>query len=585
MKDKNNEKYKVFLNILDIFKESAFFLLFAITLILVITNLLFVFDITITRFHLPIIYILAIIIYLIFKKKKLKEALISILVTTLIFSFSIFIVGKIYDNTSDGNTYHKLAVGALKNGWNPLYQGVEDFNIDEGNPFDIYEDNVNITWVNHYARGTETFGAVIYAFTNNIETGKVFNLLFVYISFFILYGILRKMKLSLFKSLLIAIVMALNPIILVQLSNYYLDGVLALSLFIIILCCLRQFEKISKEERKYNYLILAFSIIWCVNAKFTGLAFAGVFCLLYYLIKHIRNFIKDKDNFKKILIKDTIFYIVTVFIAVIIVGGSTYTKNFIEYGHPLYPLYGEGHVDNMVMMEIPKSLQDEDSLTIFLTSLFAKGVNVSPSYSDENIEPELKIPFTTTKEEISNYSIPDIRMAGFGPLFSGVFILAVIGTVLIIIDYIRKKDINRLISYILTLILIFLLILLLDGSYWARYIPYLYLVPVFVLINFLGKDFKRHKFVNIFAFVMAFILLVNSALILKTQLSSVLYTNSYISVNLEAFCDYANDNDTVLVNLSHHGIQGVLYNLDDLGITNYELTDTVLENDGYMFTY
>ena len=98
-------------------------------------------------------------------------------------------VGNIYDSTADGNTYHKLAVGALKNGWNPLYQDVEDFNKDEGNPFNIYKDNVNVNWVDHYARGTETFGAVVYAFTDNIESGKVYNLLWIYSQ---IYDILLK---------------------------------------------------------------------------------------------------------------------------------------------------------------------------------------------------------------------------------------------------------------------------------------------------------------------------------------------------------------------------------------------------------
>lgn len=583
-KKKKNMKEKI-IQVLNLFKESALFLLLAVTLVLVITNLLFIFDITITKLHLPIIYVISIIIFLILKKKAWKSAIISVLIATIVFGASTLFVGNIYDSTADGNTYHKLAVGALKNGWNPLYQDVEDFNKDEGNPFNIYKDNVNVNWVDHYARGTETFGAVVYAFTDNIESGKVYNLLWIYIGLFILYGILRQFKLNVWKSLLVAIIMAINPIMIVQVANYYLDGVLTISLFIIILCCLLQFSRQSKEEEKENYLILAMAIIWCCNAKFTGLAFAAVFCVVYYLYKHIKNFIKDKENFKKVLIKDTVFYVVTVLIAVVLVGSSTYTKNFIDHGNPLYPLYGKGHVDNMVMMEIPKSLQDEDPLTIFLTSIFAKGENVSPSYSSENNEPDLKLPLTFTQEELDNYSIPDIRMAGFGPLFSGIFILAMIGTVLIIVEYIRKKDWDRLIPYILTLALIAALILFLDGSYWARYIPYFYLVPVFVLIHYFQKEFNKHKVANIFALVIAVIFIFNSILIIRTQYDAVSESNEYVSIRMDRFKEYASNNDNVVISLSHHGIQGVLYNLDDIGISNYKLTDKTLENDCYMFTY
>ena len=580
---KTNKKEQ-FYNIL---QKSSFFLLIVTTLILIITNLLFVFNITITPYHLPIIYILSTIGYIIWKKKEWKKAIIAIVIASIVFIGCAYVATKTYDGTPDGNTYHKLSVGALKNGWNPLYESVGDFNKEEGNPFNVYKDNVNVNWVDHYARGTETFGAVIYAFSGNIETGKMFNLLWIYIGLFILFGLLKQMSLNNWKSLLVAVILAFNPIMLVQIGNYYLDGVLAISLFIIIFCCLLQFKKLSKEETKLNYFILAMAIIWCCNAKFTGLAFAAVFCGIYYLYRHIKNFIKDKENFKQIFIKDTVFYLVTVIVAILVVGGSTYTKNLIDHGNPLYPLYGKGHVENMVMMEIPKSLQKEDRLTIFLTSIFSKGENVSPSYSDEGNEPDLKLPLTVTQEELNNYSIPDIRVGGFGPLFSATFILGVIGTILIIIEYIRKKDWNKLILYSLTLILIMSLILFLDGGYWARYIPYFYLVPAFVLIHYLQKEFKTHKVSTIFALAIAIILIINSGLILRTQYHSIIGNNEYVQIRLDRFKIYANENKNkkVLVNLQHHGIQGVQYNIDDLGIKNYKLTDKKLKNDGYMFTY
>lgn len=578
---KANKPTKVF----NILKESAFFLLMMSTFILIITNLLFIFKITITPYHLPIIYILSILGYILWKKKEWKKALLVIVISSIVFIGCAFAATKMYDGTPDGNTYHKLSVGALKNGWNPVYESVGDFNKAEGNPFNVYKDNVNVNWSDHYARGTETFGAVVYAFSGNIETGKMFNLLWVYIGIFIIFGLLKQMNLNNWKSLLISVILAINPIIIVQLPNYYLDGVLAISLFIIILCCLLQFKAQSKNEQKINYLILAMAIIWCCNTKFTGLAFAAVFCGMYYLYRHIKNFIKDKDNFKQIFIKDTIFYIATVIVALVIVGGSTYTKNLIDHGNPLYPLYGKDHVDNMVMMEIPKSLQKEDRLTIFLTSIFAKGENVSPSYSDEGNEPELKLPLTFTQEELDNYSIPDIRMGGFGPLFSAIFILGIIGTILIIVEYIRKKDWNKLIPYSLTLILIMALILFLDGGYWARYIPYFYLVPIFVLIHYFRKEWNSHKIANVFAIVMAIVFVINSGLLLRIQYQSIKNNNWYAQSTLSSFQEYAKNHKTILINLQHHGIQGVQYNIDDLGITNYKLTDKKQKNNGYMFTY
>ena len=508
------------------------------------------------------------------------------------FTFLSFICGKTYDATSDGNTYHKLAVGTMKNGWNPVYEDVINFNKKQGNPFDILKDNVNVKWVDHYAKGTEIFGAVIYAFCGNIETGKVYNLLWLYVGVFVLYGILRKMKLNTWKSLLVSFVLAFNPILLVQLTNYYLDGVLAVSLFIIIICCIyniKYAEGESREDVIERYFILAMAIIWCCNAKFTGLAFAAIFCFVLYLYRHIKNYIedtKDKKKFKNILVKDTIFYTVVVVIAVVIVGSSSYFRNLLDHGHPMYPLYGKGHVVNMVMLEIPSSLQKEDPFTIFFTSLFAKGENSSASYDKSNNQPNLKIPFTLSRQELRNYGIPDIRMGGFGPLFSGIFIISCFGILAMILEYIKKKDWNNLSLLIVVSVTIAALLFLLDGSYWARYIPYFYLMPIFILIHYFQKDFTKFKSVNIFALVIFTLLSVNSFLIFYTQFNRILSDRHYVVHVLNDFMDYAKDKKEIEIKIPHSGLQGIQYNLDDLGINNYKLSQNKeLKRQGHFFQY
>lgn len=581
-KETNGNLDNTYFNIL---KDSALFLLIAITSVLVITNLLFVCKCTITKFHLPIIYILCSIGYVLFKRKNWKKTIVAIVIGTAVFSLFTVNAGKIYDSTSDGNTYHKLAVGALKNGWNPIYDDVAKFNKNQGNPFDILEDNVNVKWVNHYANGTELFGAVVYAFTGNIETAKVFNMLWIYIGLFILIALFKQMNLTLWKSVLLSFILAFNPIIITHIGNLYLDGVLAISLFIIILTEIIR-SLYEKNPNKENNIILAMAIIWCINAKFNGLGFAAVFCFVLYLYRNINNFIKNKEQFTTKLIKETLYYIIVVFIAIVIVGSSTYTKNLITHGHPFYPLYGKGHVDNMVMMEIPKSMQEYSSLRIFLTSMFAKSENVSPSYAEQVNEPDLKIPFTTSSEEISNFNIPDIRMGGFGPLFSGIFVITIIGLTLILIELIKKKNYEKIAVYGIVVLTTIILVLTLDGSYWARYIPYVYLLPIYMLIHLFKKDFKESKYLNIIGIIIIGILIINSSLIFKTQINNIKSTNKYITIRIDRLKTYYEKNKSVEIRLNHHGLQGVQYNLDDLNIKKYKLKDDEkLENEGYMFCY
>ena len=580
-KKKNKKKENKIYTILDYLKESALFLLISITLILIITNILFVVRINITSFHLPIIYILSIIFFIFYRKKEnFKKSLISILIGTLFFIISIILVGRIYDITADGNTYHKLAVGALKNGWNPLYESVEDF---KGNPFKILDDNVNAKWVNHYARGTETFGAVVYAFTNNIETAKVFNILWLFIGLFVSYWILKQMKIEEWKSILIAAVLAFNPIIMTHLTNLYLDGVLAISLFLIILICSIKVKWEDKSNEKENYLVLAMAIIWCCNTKFNGFAFAAVFAGVLYLYRHIYNFIKNKKEFKKIFIKDSLFYIVTVFIAIIVVASNTYTKNFITHGHPFYPLFGKGHVDNMVNMEIPKSMKIKSHGEQFLISIFSMSENVAPMYETYINEPNLKVPFRVYRQEVANFNSPDLRVGGFGPLFSGIFILTIIGTIFVLIDLIKKKEYDKLILYGILLLTSIILILALDGSYWARYIPYVYLLPVYVLIYLMKQ---KNKVLNILSLILIFIFAMNSGLILLSQVHYAYTKDKEINTNLKEFKEYSKNKKKINIRLKHHGIQGIEYNLDDKNLNNYNLVeDETLEKEGYYFYY
>lgn len=571
----NKLKTTKFINII---KNSSIFLLILLTNILVITNLLFIVKINITKFHLPIIIIISIFVYCLFKKKdNFKKDIFSILLGMIIFTMAIFISGKNYDVTVDGNTYHKLAVGALKNGWNPNYNSVTDFSMSKGNPFKINKDNTNTKWVNHYAKGTETFGAVVYAFTNNIESGKAYTLIFMYIAFGISLAFLCKKKVNFFINLLLSFIIVANPITIVQTTNYYVDGTLMLSLFLILYAC---YELSMGEKNKEIYLILSSSIIWCVNAKFTGLAYAGIFCLAFYIFWLIKAWKKGKKHFWKEFKFNTLFYVCIVAISILIVGFGSYTKNFLDYGHPLYPLKGKGHVENMVVKEQPKSFETKNNAEIFLTSLFSKGVNSSPSYSSENIQPEIKIPLTFTKEEINNYIIPDIRMAGFGPLFSGAFIVSFILFILAIIDFIKNKKWDLLITFSIILGISMLLILFLDGSYWARYIPYLYFIPIITIIyGLLNKKFKKYLSICILI-----ILFVNSILVLKSYENNYILNNKYTINNIKYLKTLYHKDDTINIKLNSESMQGIQYNIDDMKVKYKIVNDKNLTKDIYFFS-
>ena len=572
-------------NIVDIIKKSALFLLVQTVLILIVTTLLFFVGVTITPIHLPVITILTIMVYMLFyKKDNWKISIVAAILGIILFTATTFIEGKIYDFTADGNTYHKLAIGSMKNGWNPTYEDSKDFKEENGNVFDTDEDNINTLWIDHYAKGTEIYAAVIYDFTGNIESGKGYTVILMYIAFGILFSYLYKdKKRGLLTSLAVSILLAFNAITIVQIFNYYVDGALMMSILLILYACIVESDK-EKYHEKENLLVLASSILLCINIKFTGLAFAGIFCFAFYVYWLIRAYKQGKQEFIKVVKKYTMFYIVTVLVSIGIVGYSSYTRNMIDHGHPLYPLYGEGHVQNMVVMEQPTSFNDKNHLEIFLISMFSKGENVSPTYSKENVQPTLKMPFTMSKEEIQNYCIPDIRVGGFGPLFSVIFIVSMIGTIYIVIELVRNKKWDMLVPYLIILGIITILILALDGNYWARYIPYFYAVPILVLTYLLWNKDKKIKYG--LGILVSIIMLINASLVLSTILKNTRDNDAYVGNRINEFVQYCHDNEIVEIELNHKGVQGALYNIDDRGVKNYEVKENTGKNkEGYFFKY
>jgi len=271
-------------------------------------------------------------------------------------------------------------------------------------------------------------------------------------------------------------------------------------------------------------------------------------------------------------------------VAIGIVGFSSYTRNMIDHGHPLYPLSGKGHVDNMVLKEQPTSFSDKNHLQIFLISMFSKGENVSPSYSSENVQPTLKIPFTIMDGEISNYSIPDIRVGGFGPLFSGIFIISIIATIYIVVKFIKNKNWNLLVPYLLILGVTVVLILALDGNYWARYIPYFYSVPILTLAYLLWDKNKKIEFV--IGIIIALIMFANAFIVLYVNTKSTRNNDQYVGNRLNEFLEYYRSTDNVEIELNHSGVQGALYTLDDLGVKNYTIKEKIDNSrEGYFFKY
>lgn len=294
-----------------ILRSSGILLLFFIVNTILLTGVLYFINITITIFHAPAAFVLAILeTILLYKKQlKIKQIIISIILSVLILTVSIILTGQIYDLSCDGNAYHKTAIGNLKNGWNPVYENVEDYTIEKGNKINVNVETRNHIWINHYPKASWIFAANIYKLTNNIEASKVLNLLMIYICFCIVVTYLNK-KIGKVWSIIIAILITINPITFVQLFTNYIDGLLGISLSLILYCLIILTElKMKKDDTKNkedeyllkeHWIILANILVLAINLKFTGIVYSAIFCFLFYIYwlyqAHRKRKLENKSN-------------------------------------------------------------------------------------------------------------------------------------------------------------------------------------------------------------------------------------------------------------------------------------------------
>ena len=476
---------------------SGIFLLLFIVFNILISNALFIVKIEITKYNMIVSLLLCIFILLwVLKKfnllslKKFYNIIIALILPIALIVGSLFVNSKIMDFTFDGNTYHKATIGLLKEGWNPLYETAAEF--DNGRENKIYIENSSSElwtelWTDCYARATHVYQANAYALTNNIESGKSINTLSIIALFLIIFSYLALR----FKKIVFPSIFALCCITYSVVSSQYLTVYIDFFVYIYLLLLLFSFFVIefrrNEKELNFGLLIYSLALLMLINIKFNSFAYAGIFCLGYYFY-YIYMLIKKREKEQKFFVKFTTISAINVIVGVFIIGLSVYPKNFIEYGNPFYPLYGENKVD-IITENQPAEFENLPAIEKYTRAMFSKTENMAKASGRET---EYKIPFAVSKDEMNYIRMSDTRISGNGVLFSGIFIISLI---LLILTSIKMYHYNKKIFIMasIPLAITFLMIFLLSESWWARYFPQTYfivLIVIFYLYLLKGKFYK-----------------------------------------------------------------------------------------------
>lgn len=502
-------------------------------------------------------------VVLVFAARRLvpraRVALVSLLLGVgwaVLFALCLMAAGRFYDVSWDGNWYHQQPMVAMAKGWNPL-RDHEGATVKIGDwepkrkPGEIWD-----VAVNHYSKGEWIRNAALYSLTDRIESAKGTNLVLLLVQFLAWAAVALALKPGRWwRALLLGVLMAANPISAVQAFTYKNDGQLGSLLTIGVgLGCVA----LAGVGGWPAALGVAFALGMLITIKFTGLVYAVMIAFGLVAIAFLGRRLAERRAM-------TIALAVTLVVATLGVGFNPYVFNTIDHGNPFYPLMG-AHKINIVANQWPTNFSGTTSPQRLFLSLFSKGADES-ILAPGGDSTHLKVPFTLYKSEIRPYLGFDIRVAGFGPWFSGALVLAFVLLVLLIVDFARRRD-RILGAGLLVVALLVATVLVNPESWWARYAPQIWMVPV--IIAALGLMRRSSRLATTLAVAVCAVLFVNAMFVETINFSNVIHGRNEVSAALDTIAKWPNgaelqqgDFDVSFVRFQERGIKWRLLGADE----------------------
>lgn len=547
-----------------------------LTVLFVVPDILFFFNLSIAGWYFLIGLAGAIAaLYDATEKHKGETALLFLSVLGIII-LSIWFSGNLLDTSYDGNGYRKIMTGLLKEGWNPVWQTPEEFNaIVKAAPTVLasWGDNSNWFWMDVHPKALAIVSSIVYAVTGNIESGKFYTFLSIVMVFcFYLHFLRRHMKL--WQGIMMGAVVAFHPVAMTNIRNYYGDGFIANILIIASVFILEYFDGRGKKRKNEILAGLGLCIIWAFNLKINAAFYLGILCVAMWLIvvaadRKKKNYAESKHIF--ILFSGAVC-------SAVLLGCSPYITGMYRYGEFLPGVLGKS---KSMTGAFHASTQGMHPVQIFWAYIFGK---MGDYWADEQLP--LKVPFTFTEQEITNYCIAYPAFETFGIFFSGLLIISII-LLLALVLYFRKEMKENLLIRISLVVyaLVFAQCMLSPTGIGLRYVAHFWICMVYPFLlgiyfsNRLLKNGVRKAFYNGMVLMVAFLCLFNIFPYFK-------YYDFSPFRDTEASLErVAGDYEGMKLSFLE-GMYGMCFNLRDAGIEleKCELMELETVPEGYEYT-
>ena len=400
-----------------------------------------------------------------------------------------------FDLSWDGQNYHQLGIYTIAQDWNPLTGPMQNFT-----------PQLNSS-VRYFAKGPWYVAAAIYETTGNFEAGKCPAVLawaamgLAVFAASLDWGLRRRF------AVVIAVVVALNPVVMSELTTYLVDGIMVAFLTVAVAALFSVFAR----PQPVVIWVGCMATILSINAKFTGLIFlcfvfaaGGLWCLL-----RRRQWVFAYCG----------WVVFALFLGAMVFGYNPYVTNTIYRHQPFYPILGStafpvkisARGDPNERWETPKNMVGRSRWVRFSYAIFGRPGN-QPYPRATNAPAELMWPFTAQLADLHAYSYHETRVAGFGPFFSGAFLisLGLAGWSL------WKLKLSRWILMLAWLTIVGSLMISVH-MWWPRFGPQLWLLPVLPAV-FVFWDARSRRMVGV-AWLLMILLLVNAGIVAAVHLT------------------------------------------------------------------
>lgn len=357
------------------------------------------------------------------------------------------------DLTWDGQWYHQTALYKMAGGWNPLRDPMHAF----GGTWDL--------WVLHYGKGPWYIALALFATTGSIEVAKAAAAITPAIAALVVVAAALDLGLDRRSAFLVGILTALNPVTTCAVVTHQVDGILVS----LMACTVAAGICFCRRPTWLSAVVVLLSATLCINTKFTGFVYLWFFFVAgaVYCVWRRRPAVG----------RYVILVCAAVLLGTVVLGFNPYVTNTVHRGHPFYPVQGtvehpslaQRGEDPIERYETPRNLMGRSRFVRLAYGVFGRP-GTAPYVTQDA---ELMWPFAVTWRDFALYYFHDVRISGFGPLFSGALLLAVALTVLGCARRALPCGVVLLLGGTTVASL-----LVSTHTWWARYGPHLWWLPV-----------------------------------------------------------------------------------------------------------